>query len=314
VSKQASSLRHFVTASPWRSRSAFLLAGLLAAFALALPGRAYESVLYEKTSPYASIVVTDEGDGLRALRFGRNGVRQSLVKPGDPEFLGLPYTRVALTGLALCEEPGRVLVVGLGGGTLPAFLRRHYPNAVIDAVDIDPEVAFVAREYFGFREDDRMRIHVTDGRKFIESVRQPYDVIFLDAFGSDAVPAHLTTQEFLRAVRRATSPGGVVIGNIWDRAYNRLYDSMVRTYREVFDELFVVGVADSGNRILFALPRRQPLARDELARLVRDSQAAKRFRFDMGELVQRGLLPAEGDGGGSVLRDAALKRKVTSDE
>ncbi len=293
---------------PRVQRRALLLAGVLTA-ALAAPALAYEAVLYEKTSPYASIVVTDEGDGLRALRFGRNGVRQSLVKPGDPEFLGLPYTRVALTGLALCEEPRRMLVVGLGGGTLPAFLRRHYPDAVIDAVDIDPEVAFVAREYFGFREDDRMRIHVADGRKFIESVRQPYDAIFLDAFGSDSVPAHLTTREFLRAVRRAVSPGGVVIGNIWDRAYNRLYDSMVRTYREVFDELFVVGVGDSGNRILFALPRRQPLARDDLARLVRDSQAAKRFRFDMGELVQRGLLPADADGGGVVLRDAALKKK-----
>ncbi len=291
-----------------RSWRALLLAGVLAA-ALAAPAQAYESVLYEKTSAYASIVVTDEGDGLRALRFGRNGVRQSLVKPGDPEFLGLSYTRVALTGLALCETPRRMLVVGLGGGTLPAFLRRHYPDAVIDAVDIDPEVAFVAREYFGFREDERMRIHVADGRKFIESVRQPYDVIFLDAFGSDAVPAHLTTQEFLRAVRRAVSPGGVVIGNIWDRSYNRLYDSMVRTYREVFDELFVVGVADSGNRILFALRRRQPLARDELVRLVRDSPAAKLFRFDMVELVQRGLLPAEGEGGGSVLRDAGLKEK-----
>ena len=294
-------------------RRALLLAGLLAAAALVAPASGYESVLYEKKSAYSTIVVTDEGEGLRALRFGRNGVRQSLVKPGDPEFLGLPYTRVALTGMALCEEPRRILVLGLGGGTLPAFLRRHYPDAVIDAVDIDPEVAFVAREYFGFKEDALMRIHVADGRKFIESVRQPYDAIFLDAFGSDAVPAHLTTQEFLRAVRRAVAPDGIVIGNIWDRAYNRLYDSMVRTYRAVFEELFVVGVGDSGNRILFALPRRQPLARDELARLVRDSQAAKRFRFDMGELVQRGLLPAEGDGG-SVLRDAALKRKVTSDE
>lgn len=55
--------------------------------------------------------------------------------------------------------------------------------------------------------------------------------------------------------------------------------------------------------------RRQPLARDELVRLVRDSPAAKLFRFDMVELVQRGLLPAEGEGGGSVLRDAGLKEK-----
>ena len=291
-----------------QSRRAFLVASVLATVALAAPASAYESVLYEKTSAYSSIVVTDEGDGLRALRFGRNGVRQSLVKPGDPEYLGLPYTRVALTGLALSVEPRRILVVGLGGGTLPAFLRRHYPDAAIDAVDIDPEVAFVAREYFGFKEDARMRIHVADGRKFIEDVREPYDAIFLDAFGSDAVPSHLTTQEFLQAVRRAVTPGGVVIGNIWDRAYNRLYDSMVRTYRAAFEELFVVAVGDSGNRILFALPRRQPLARSELAGAVRGSQAARRFGFDMGGLVERGLLEEE-SAGGRVLRDPGVGAK-----
>jgi spermidine synthase len=296
-------------------RRVFLLAGVLAAAALAAPALAYESVLYEKTSAYSTIVVTDEGEGLRALRFGRNGVRQSLVKPGDPEYLGLPYTRVALTGMALSDEPRRILVVGLGGGTLPGFLRRHYPDAAIDAVDIDPEVAFVAREYFGFKEDARMRIHVADGRKFIEDVRQPYDAIFLDAFGSDAVPAHLTTQEFLQAVRRAVTPGGVVIGNIWDRAYNRLYDSMVRTYRATFEELFVVAVGDSGNRILFALPRRQPLARGDLAQLARRSQAAGLFGFDMGGLVERGFLSAEEEGAaGRVLRDPGAKKKVTSDQ
>ena len=290
-----------------RSRRALLLVGVLAAAAFAAPSLAYESVLYEKASAYSTIVVTDEGEGLRALRFGRNGVRQSLVKPGDPEYLGLPYARVALAGMGLCEEPRRILIVGLGGGTLPAFLRRHYPDAVIDAVDIDPEVAFVAREYFGFKEDALMRIHVTDGRKFIEDTRQAYDAIFLDAFGSDAVPAHLTTREFLQAVRRAVTPGGVVIGNIWDRAYNRLYDSMVRTYRAVFEELFVVAVGDSGNRILFALPRRQPLARAELAGIIRGSEAARRFQFDMGGLVERGLLPAEEEGArGSILRDAGL--------
>jgi spermidine synthase len=290
-------------------RRALLIAGLLVAAALAAPARAYESVLYEKNSAYSTIVVTDEGDGLRALRFGRHGVRQSLVKLGDPAFLGLPYARVVLAGLALSKDPRRMLVVGLGGGTLPAFLRMHYPDAAIDAVDIDPDVAFVAKEYFGFREDDRMRVHVADGRKFIESVRQPYDVIFLDAFGADTVPAHLTTHEFLRAVRRAVDPGGVVIGNIWDRGHNPLYDSMVRTYREAFDELFVLGVEGSGNRILLALPRRQPLTRDEIARLARSVSTARRFRFDLGDLVDRNFLSVDGAGDGRVLRDAELRGK-----
>src|SRR5688572_17872748 len=67
------------------ARRRALLAAVLASAALAVaPALAYEAVLYEKASAYSTIVVTDEGDGLRALRFGRNGVRQSLVKMGDP--------------------------------------------------------------------------------------------------------------------------------------------------------------------------------------------------------------------------------------
>lgn len=292
------------------NRRAILFAGLLTAAALAAPARAYETVLYEKTSAYAHIVVTDDGNGLRTLRFGRHGARQSVVRLGDPDHLGLPYSRVALAGLALCETPRRILVVGLGGGTLPAFLHKHYPDATIDVAEIDPDVVFVAKQFFGFREDERMRVHVADGRAFIEGVRQPYDAILLDAFGADSVPAHLTTQEFLRAVRRAVTPGGVVVGNVWDGGYNRLYDSMVRTYRAAFDELFVLRVEDSANRILLALPRRQPLTRDDIVRLARNESAARAYRFDLGDLVERGFLaPGESGGDGRVLRDAELGRK-----
>jgi spermidine synthase len=287
-----------------RCRRAVLLAGVLAVSVLVAPARAYEAVLYEKTSAYSTVVVTDEGGGLRALRFGRNGVRQSLVKLGDPAYLGLPYSRAVLAGLALSRDPRRMLVVGLGGGTLPAFLRARYPDAEIDAVEIDPEVAFVAKEYFGFREDERMRVHVTDGRKFIEAVRRPYDVIFLDAFGPDSVPAHLTTHEFLTAARRAVNRRGVVVGNVWNRDYNPLYDSMLRTYREAFDELFVLRVESSGNRILLALPRREPLTRAEIVRLARVESTARGFGFDLAALVDRGFLPGDAGGrDGRVLRD-----------
>ncbi|MGV3627740.1 MAG: spermidine synthase [Betaproteobacteria bacterium] len=276
-------------------------------FALQAPqALAGDAVLYEKASAYGTVVITDEGNNMRALRFGRDGVRQSLVKLDDPEYLGLGYTPVALTGLALCNEQARrFLVIGLGGGTLPAFLRTHYPDAEIDAVDINPEVAFAAKNHLGFREDERMRIHIADGRKFIEAVRQPYDAIFLDAFGADAVPAHLTTKEFLSAVRRAVRSDGVVIGNIWFTATSPPYDSMVRTYRETFGELHVLRVAGTHNRILYALPRNQPLARSDLASMARKLAIAKNFRFSPGPLVERGLLSADlAAFGGKVLTDA----------
>ncbi len=272
--------------------------------------RADQTVLYEKASAYGTIVVTEEENGVRTLRFGRGGARQSVVKLGDPDYLALPYARVALVGLALSEEPRRVLVVGLGGGTLPMFLRKYYPHATIDAVDIDPEVVDVAKKFFGFREDDRMRAHVDDGRQFIEKLRQPYDVIFLDAFGSNSIPAHLTTQEFLQAVRRAVTPDGVVVGNLWGRHSNPLYDSMVRTYQEVFDELLILDVQGAGNMILLALPRKQPLSRDELMQLARKVSAAKRFPFDLGDPVNYGFLDARAKSQHErVLRDRDLEQR-----
>jgi spermidine synthase len=287
--------------------SALFFSVLLAcALQAATFARAAGPVIYEKASAYGSVIVTDEGDGMRALRFGRDGVRQSLVKLGDPEYLGLAYTPVALTGLALCnEQPRRFLVIGLGGGTLPAFLRKHYPSAEIDAVDINPEVAFAAKNYLDFREDARMRIHIADGRKFVEAVRQPYDAIFLDAFGADAVPAHLTTREFLSAVRRAVRADGVVIGNIWFTATKPPYDSMVQTYQETFGELHVLRVTGTNNRILYALPRKDPLGRTELAGLTQKLAAAKNFRFNPATLIERGWIsPDNASFGGKLLTDS----------
>ncbi|MBI3068169.1 MAG: fused MFS/spermidine synthase [Betaproteobacteria bacterium] len=284
-------------------RRIILRAALFAVVALVALARADETVLYEKASAYSTIIVTEE-DGLRILRFEKGGARQSVVKPGDPDYLGLRYARVALVGLALSEQPRRILVVGLGGGTLPMFLRKYYPKATIDAVDIDPDVVHVAKRFFGFREDSHMRAHVADGRQFIEKVRQPYDVIFLDAFGTDNVPPHMTTQEFLQAVRRAVKPGGSVVGNIWGPGSNPLYGAMVRTYQEVFDELFILDVQGTNNKILLALPRKQPLDRDALARLARKVSAARRFRFDLGDVGNYSFQHARGKNPDArVLRD-----------
>jgi len=284
-----------------------LLPITLLALALQAASALAGDVLYEKASAYGTVVITDEGNNMRALRFGRDGVRQSLVKLDDPEYLGLFYVPVALTGIALSTEPRRFLIIGLGGGTLPAFLRKHYPDAEIDAVDINPEVAYAAKNYLGFREDKRMRIHIADGRKFVEAVQQPYDVIFLDAFGSDAVPAHLTTKEFLLAVRRAVRSDGVVIGNIWYTATSPPYDSMVHTYQETFGELHVLRVSGTSNRILYALPRSQPLGRAELAGLAQKLSAAKNFRFNPGVLVERGWISLDNASfGGKLLTDSNI--------
>ena len=287
--------------------------GLLAVLGLCAIVPAQEKVLYDKQSPYSNILVTEDEDGLRTLWFEKDGARQSVVKVGDPDHIDLPYAQAMPVGLALVEEPKRVLIVGLGGGTIPSFLHKHYPKTAIDVVDIDPDVVEVAKKFFGFREDATMRAHVADGRRFIEQCRDRYDLIFLDAFSAESIPYHLATREFLQAVRRALTPNGVVLGNIWSRYSNPLYDSMVRTYQDVFDELYILDLRDVGNKILIALPRKQQIARDDLAKRAGTLSKQKQFRFDMGELVTYGLRhPAVDDSGGRVLTDRKKEKQPQS--
>ena len=273
-------------------RRLFSLA-VLAFLACCAVATAQQKVIFQKQSPYNTVVVTEDDQGMRTLLFGSEGVRQSVVKVGDPDHLELPYAKAMLSGLALCPEPKRVLVVGLGGGTIPSFLHKHYPQTWIDAIDIDPVVVEVAKQFFGFSEDVTLKAHVRDGRQFIEERLNAYDVIFLDAFGSENIPYHLATREFLEAVRRSITVQGVVLADVWSRGLNPLYDSMVRTYQEVFDELYILDVRDSGNKILIALPRKLRIGREELARRAGAISKEKQFRFDMGELVTYGYQYAD---------------------
>ena len=90
---------------------------------------------------------------------------------------------------------------------------------------------------------------------------------------------------------------------MFDKAYP-LFDSMVRTYQEVFSELFILDVRGADNKILLALPRSRPLTRAELMEQARKVSTAKQFRFDLGELAGYGFLRAQAKHqDGRVLRD-----------
>jgi spermidine synthase len=277
--------------------------------AIGTPALAQQKVLYEKASPYTKIKVTEDENGLRTLLFD-NDVRQSVGKAGDPAHLELPYARSMPAGLAFVDPPQRMLIVGLGGGTIPSFLHKHYPRTHIDVVDIDPDVVDVAKRFFGFREDATLRAYVNDGRRFVEESRRPYDVIFLDAYGPDNIPDHLATREFLEAVRRKLTPRGIAVANVWSSHSNPLYHSMVRTYQEVFDELYLQDVPGAGNRILVALPWKAQFRTADLAQRARRIAREKNFPFDLEKLVTSGCRQlTEKDAEGDLLRDGRAPGK-----
>jgi spermidine synthase len=214
-----------------------------------------EDVLYVGQTLSGLTRITQNANGIRVLRFGQNGPRQSVVKMGDLDYLGLPYTKAAMIGLAFTDHVERILVIGLGGGNIPMFLCKHYPDTHIDVVDIDPQIIALAKRYFNFSDDSSLHVYAQDGRKFITQVQKPYDLIFLDAFTEAGIPRHLATKEFLLTLKKGLKHSGVIIANLWGtQAVNPLYKSMLRTYQEVFPEVYRLSVPEAGNKVVIALP------------------------------------------------------------
>jgi spermidine synthase len=291
----------------WTLPLLLLLLALLAAGSPFSATHAAERVLHKGPSLFSDfLVVSETPDGLRVLRFEMHGARQSVVRPGDPDHLELAYVRAIPAALTWFPEPRRVLVVGLGGGTIPMFLRRNLPDADIDVVEIDPAVVDVARSHFGFRDDPRLKAHVADGRRWIESSGARYDLIVLDAFGTHAAPYALTTREFLGSVFQALAPDGVVVSNMWGRLSNPMYDDMVTTYLSVFPVVSVMDIMGSGNKLVFASRAATVPSPEEAAARAGKLNVRLKLRHDLVPMVAQGLRAPDGhERGGKVLTDAA---------
>ncbi|MGD0263851.1 MAG: fused MFS/spermidine synthase [Candidatus Methylomirabilota bacterium] len=228
-------------------------------------------LLLDMDSFYNHIRVAEEG-GMRYIDF--DNLRQSAMLLDDPWELRLRYTRFLALALAFQPEPKRVLVLGLGGGSFPKRLYRDFPQVVVDVVDIDPEVIGIAKRYFQVPEDSRLRLHLRDGRRFVQETTERYDLIFLDAYNSDTIPFHLTTREFYRQLEAHLAPGGFVVSNIIGTLrgpQSGFFRAVYRTLTDSFPTVYVVPTYDGGgafvlgeiNILLFATRDNTRLTRAE---------------------------------------------------
>lgn len=227
---------------------------------------AWAEDIHKEKSLYRNIVVK-EVSGRRCLVFTvkRGDRNQTCMDLKDPKKLVFPYVRMTLGGLLINPEPESVLVIGLGGGSIPMALNEMYPRATIDAVEIDEAVVRVAKQYFNFAENDKLKVHVVDARVFTKRAGlqgKKYDLIILDAFTGDYIPEHLMTKEYLEETRALLADPGVLVANTFSTS--DLYDHESVTYSEVFGAFFNFKMPNTGNRVIIASS--QPLASDFVLR------------------------------------------------
>ena len=202
---------------------------------------------------YQQVSISEKG-GVRTLHLG-NATVQSAMRLTAPDRLELSYTRSMMAVLLFMPRPHRVLAIGIGGGSLIKYILKHCSEAQLTAVEINPQVVQVARDYFYLPDTGkRFQVKIADGVVFVSAHPAAADVILLDGFTADRQAEELATDNFYRDCRAALSPGGVLTVNYW--AGDRKFGAYLTRLENAFEGcLLRLPARRPGNVIAFAFHR-----------------------------------------------------------
>ncbi|XP_038857888.1 eEF1A lysine and N-terminal methyltransferase isoform X1 [Salvelinus namaycush] len=183
----------------------------------------------------------------------------------DKGYLCCAHHRVMVAGLAMLgvgtdhNKDVSVLLVGLGGGGLPQFLRDFVPGARVEVVELDPAVLEVAQGWFGFTPDERLTVTLGDGLERINNIEREgghqYDVIMFDvdskdpSLGMSCPPPAFVETAFLDRVGNLLTPRGVFMLNLVCRD-SALKKSVLGRVRGVFPRVLSRGIEGEVNEVL----------------------------------------------------------------
>ena len=236
---------------------------------------AWAKTLMQKDTFYHRIRI-EEDDEARYMYFDRT--LQSAMTLKDPTALRLIYSRYTSLGFTFRADAKKMLLIGLGGGSIPKKLNKEFPNMEIDAVELDPEVIKLAKDHFNIKEGKQLRLHAQDGRLFLTRTQTQYDIIMLDAYFTDAMPFHLATKQFFELAQKKLTPNGIIVANLISAVTGpsgKIARAFARTLRQVYPQTYIFASRRPDNVSLETIQNVIVIA-------TRDKQ-----RIDIKEIVKR---------------------------
>lgn len=203
---------------------------------------------------------------------------------------GLMLISSYLESMASAQKSVKAVVIGLGAGLLPMFLNRCLPFVHTEVVELDPVVLKLAKEYFGFVEDDCLQAHVADGMQFVRNIANSaasdetslvqdkkdaqcntssngdfesrviskVDILIIDVDSADSSSgmtcpaADFVDESFLQTVKDALSEKGLFIINLVSRS-QAIKDTVISRMKVVFSHLFSLQLEEDVNEVIFGL-------------------------------------------------------------
>ena len=189
----------------------------------------------------------------------RKNAKKNRILKVDLSYLACQHHQAIISAFALLEKiqssEVQVLLIGLGGGSLPMFIYTHFPHIYTTVVELDPDIVDVARNWFGFQESERMKLIVDDGLEVLKENSKKYDVVVFDIDSKDTTkalscpPPVFVSEGTLNRVKEVLFPGGFFILNLVCRDKGKK-EELVNSIHLIFPEILKVDIENEVNEVL----------------------------------------------------------------
>lgn len=198
---------------------------------------------------YPKPFVVDDGKS-RFLYFNVR-LMQSEMSLQAPNDLAIRYTQKMMAFLLFQPKPKRLVLIGLGGGSLIKFCHHRLPGTHLTAVELDPNVIAFRETFLVPADGPRLQVLQADGAEYIAEAEKGIDVLLVDAFDKTGFAPSLANREFFENAYAKLSGNGVMVINL--AGEKETYAGLIGEAMHVFDDqVIVISVPDDGNHVLYA--------------------------------------------------------------
>ena len=210
----------------------------------------YQNFKIETT--YNSIQLVSH-QGRLELR-GRDKSLQSVINLEKPHQLELKNLEYLLSVLLFQDTPQRILMLGTAAGSLLHFLRYHYPQTDITAIDIDSALIKQLLDLDILPgEDDKLTYIIEDAADFIKHCDKSFDLVIVDVFNGAQSPSWLLEQNSIQQLHSLLNDRGAVTFNLLvdsDHDFGLFYAALRRQFKQ---QVLCLPVSGLENKIVYAI-------------------------------------------------------------
>jgi len=253
----------------------------------------FEKIIYEQDSNYNKIQVVENSLG-RFLAF--DNLTQAGIINHELYSGNIPYINYFFISYLLNPNIKNVLMLGMGTGKFAASLEELIPNLEkFDIVDIDEQVSSVAKNYFEFKENSKIKVHIDNAINFVENSKTKYDLIIIDISSSSGLLYDFHTEEYLNKISSLLTENGILISNVmssyeFNSDKNIIFKSILKTYKNVFNDIMIIPtiygdhlftkifydiegkILDIINTLLFSSKNKISISKEELIKRAKELQ------------------------------------------